>query len=233
MRSAAPSTCKSAPGQGTTFTIKIPLTLAIVSALIVECAEQPLRHSAAGRSSSWCALKSNSEHRIEHINRHAGPAPAQQAAAARPSQEAARAGRRHERRGRCRQWLHRRDPGRQPDLRHRRRRRLPYRGDRRQADVARKLRHITMFSGNTILGDGSVIMIIDPNGIVRRSAPAAPPRRTRRPRPRPAAADERQADLDAGLPRRRQRAEGRAALARHAPRGDRGRARSSSRTAGS
>jgi two-component system chemotaxis sensor kinase CheA len=29
------------------------------------------------------------------------------------------------------------------------------------------LRDITMFSGNTILGDGSVIMIIDPNGIVQ------------------------------------------------------------------
>ena len=27
------------------------------------------------------------------------------------------------------------------------------------------LRHLTMFSGNTILGDGSVIMILDPNGI--------------------------------------------------------------------
>lgn len=31
--------------------------------------------------------------------------------------------------------------------------------------VAPVLRHITMFSGNTILGDGSVIMILDPNGI--------------------------------------------------------------------
>src|SRR5262249_35696837 len=30
--------------------------------------------------------------------------------------------------------------------------------------LASKLRHISMFSGNTILGDGSVIMIIDPNG---------------------------------------------------------------------
>jgi two-component system chemotaxis sensor kinase CheA len=29
------------------------------------------------------------------------------------------------------------------------------------------LRHIAMFSGNTILGDGSVIMIIDPNGIAQ------------------------------------------------------------------
>jgi two-component system chemotaxis sensor kinase CheA len=31
--------------------------------------------------------------------------------------------------------------------------------------VAPILRHINMFSGNTILGDGSVIMILDPNGI--------------------------------------------------------------------
>ncbi|NJO54290.1 MAG: response regulator [Bacteroidales bacterium] len=31
--------------------------------------------------------------------------------------------------------------------------------------MSSKLRHISMFSGNTILGDGSVIMIIDPNGI--------------------------------------------------------------------
>jgi two-component system, chemotaxis family, sensor kinase CheA len=31
--------------------------------------------------------------------------------------------------------------------------------------MATKLRHIGMFSGNTILGDGSVIMILDPNGI--------------------------------------------------------------------
>ena len=33
--------------------------------------------------------------------------------------------------------------------------------------MSSKLRHIPMFSGNTILGDGSVIMIIDPNGIAR------------------------------------------------------------------
>ena len=31
--------------------------------------------------------------------------------------------------------------------------------------MSTKLRHIGMFSGNTILGDGAVIMIIDPNGI--------------------------------------------------------------------
>jgi len=39
--------------------------------------------------------------------------------------------------------------------------------------VAPILRHVTMFSGNTILGDGSVIMILDPNGIARASSVAA------------------------------------------------------------
>ena len=33
--------------------------------------------------------------------------------------------------------------------------------------MSSKLRHIAMFSGNTILGDGAVIMIIDPNGIAQ------------------------------------------------------------------
>ena len=35
------------------------------------------------------------------------------------------------------------------------------------------LRHLSMFSGNTILGDGSVIMIIDPNGIAQAVAHSA------------------------------------------------------------
>ncbi len=41
--------------------------------------------------------------------------------------------------------------------------------------VAPILRHVTMFSGNTILGDGSVIMILDPNGIARASNVGAGP----------------------------------------------------------
>ena len=50
--------------------------------------------------------------------------------------------------------------------------------------MSTKLRHIDMFSGNTILGDGAVIMIIDPNGIAKAlGASAAPltrsPTRTR------------------------------------------------------
>ena len=39
--------------------------------------------------------------------------------------------------------------------------------------MSTKLRHINMFSGNTILGDGSVIMIIDPNGIAQTVGSAA------------------------------------------------------------
>jgi two-component system chemotaxis sensor kinase CheA len=35
------------------------------------------------------------------------------------------------------------------------------------------LRHIGVFSGNTILGDGSVIMILDPNGIARATSVTA------------------------------------------------------------
>ncbi|WP_338663687.1 chemotaxis protein CheW [Pararoseomonas sp. SCSIO 73927] len=39
--------------------------------------------------------------------------------------------------------------------------------------VAPILRHVTMFSGNTILGDGSVIMILDQNGIARATGVGA------------------------------------------------------------
>jgi two-component system chemotaxis sensor kinase CheA len=38
--------------------------------------------------------------------------------------------------------------------------------------VAPILRHISLFSGNTILGDGSVIMILDPNGIAAATGEA-------------------------------------------------------------
>ncbi len=39
--------------------------------------------------------------------------------------------------------------------------------------MSSKLRDIPMFSGNTILGDGAVIMIIDPNGVARSLGSAA------------------------------------------------------------
>ena len=40
--------------------------------------------------------------------------------------------------------------------------------------MSSKLRHITVFSGTTILGDGTVIMIIDPNGIAQALGRVAP-----------------------------------------------------------
>ena len=40
--------------------------------------------------------------------------------------------------------------------------------------MSSKLRHIAVFSGTTILGDGTVIMIIDPNGIAQALGRAAP-----------------------------------------------------------
>src|SRR6202044_2367520 len=39
--------------------------------------------------------------------------------------------------------------------------------------MSSKLRHIPVFSGTTILGDGSVIMIIDPNGVAQALGRAA------------------------------------------------------------
>ena len=84
------------------------------------------------------------------------------------------------------------------------------------------LRDIAMFSGNTILGDGSVIMIVDPNGIaeavgghdrVRRGAPKRNRRRCRRPG--------RQGAFAPGLSRRVGGAEGRAAVAYHPAGGNR------------
>jgi two-component system chemotaxis sensor kinase CheA len=39
--------------------------------------------------------------------------------------------------------------------------------------MSSRLRHIPMFCGNTILGDGSVIMIIDPNGVAQKIGSAA------------------------------------------------------------
>ena len=99
--------------------------------------------------------------------------------------------------------------------------------------MSSKLRHIAMFSGNTILGDGSVILIIDPNGIAQTrrhggaDAPRAESGATRERR------RGRATDVAAGVPRRLAAAEGGAALAGHPARGDRLQARSSSRTAAS
>ena len=171
---------ESAPGQGTTFTIKIPLTLAIVSALIVKAGGErfaipqlsvvelvragPADAARTAMPASGQRTACGKPHREDQ--RHAGAAAARPAAAAGQPARAARP----------------RRAGSAPT------------GDGSNyivvaqvgsstlgiivdqvfdteeivvKPVAPILRHVTMFSGNTILGDGSVIMILDPNGIAR------------------------------------------------------------------
>lgn len=151
---------KTVQGKGTSFIIKIPLTLAIVSALIVECAAERF---AIPQISVLELVRTTakSEHSIEVIN-HAPVL-------------------------RLRDRL-------LPLVSLRTLLRLEKDEAQRDETfivvtqvgtytfgiivdrvfdteeivvkpVSPILRHISMFSGNTILGDGSVIMILDPNGI--------------------------------------------------------------------
>jgi two-component system, chemotaxis family, sensor kinase CheA len=151
------------PGQGSSFVIKIPLTLAIVSALIVESAGD--RFAIPQLSViELVRAQINSEHRIERIK----DTPVLRL------------------RNKLLPLIHLKkllkiDGGVESE---------PENGFIVVTQVgsqtfgivvdsvfhteeivvkpmSTKLRHISMFSGNTILGDGSVIMIIDPNGIAQ------------------------------------------------------------------
>ncbi len=86
--------------------------------------------------------------------------------------------------------------------------------------MSSKLRHIPMFCGNTILGDGSVIMIIDPNGIAQKLVGLVVLAPCRRHDGR-ARSGRRHGRIHAPVPRRLAAAEGGAAVAGHAARGDR------------
>src|SRR5882724_2028332 len=154
---------KSVAGEGSSVTIKIPLTLAIVSALIVEAAGD--RFAIPQLSVvELVRARANSEHRIERIK---------DTAVLRL-------------RNKLLPLMHLKkllkiDDGSSSD---------PENGFIVVTQVgsqtfgivvdgvfhteeivvkpmSTKLRHIDMFSGNTILGDGAVIMIIDPNGIAQ------------------------------------------------------------------
>ncbi|PWB66591.1 MAG: hybrid sensor histidine kinase/response regulator [Bradyrhizobiaceae bacterium] len=154
---------KSVMGEGSSFTIKIPLTLAIVSALIVEAAGD--RFAIPQLSViELVRAQTNSEHRIERIK----DTPVLRL------------------RNKLLPLIHLKkllkiDDGGESE---------PENGFIVVTQVgsqtfgivvdgvfhteeivvkpmSTKLRHINMFSGNTILGDGSVIMIIDPNGIAQ------------------------------------------------------------------
>ena len=152
---------KSVPGQGTVFTIKIPLTLAIVSALIVEAAGERFAMPQVAVM-ELVRVRPDSEHRIERIK----DTPVLRL------------------RNKLlpliflRKFLRLGDPTAQEteqgfvvvtqigaesfgivvD-------RVFHTEEIVVKPLASKLRHIPAFSGNTILGDGAVIMILDPNGI--------------------------------------------------------------------
>jgi two-component system, chemotaxis family, sensor kinase CheA len=160
---------KTVQGRGTTFVIKIPLTLAIVSALIVECATERFAIPQISVV-ELVRVTANSEHQIENLN----AAPVLRL------------------RDRLLPLVNLSDLLRLGDENR-------VQGEEtfivvsqvgtytfgiivdRVFDteeivvkpVAPILRHISMFSGNTILGDGSVIMILDPNGIASATGEVA------------------------------------------------------------
>jgi two-component system chemotaxis sensor kinase CheA len=153
---------KSVLGEGSSFTIKIPLTLAIVSALIVEAAGD--RFAIPQLSViELVRAQTNSEHRIErikdtpvlrlrnkllplvHLKRLLGI----DEGSSEPEDG----------------FIVVTQVGNQTFG-------IVVDGVFHTEEIvvkpmSTKLRHISMFSGNTILGDGSVIMIIDPNGVAR------------------------------------------------------------------
>ncbi len=154
---------KSVAGEGSSVTIKIPLTLAIVSALIVEAAGDRFAIPQLAVV-ELVRARANSEHRIERIKE----TPVLRL------------------RNKLLPLMHLKkllkiDDGSSAD---------PENGFIVVTQVGNqtfgivvdgvfhteeivvkpmstKLRHINMFSGNTILGDGAVIMIVDPNGIAQ------------------------------------------------------------------
>lgn len=154
---------KSVEGKGSTFTIKIPLTLAIVSALIVESATERFAIPQINVLELVRAGGKNSGNSIERINNAPVlrlrnrllplvtlhellrlPVPANAAQSTEATIAVLQVGNQ--------------TVGVIVD-------RVFDTEEIVVKPVAPILRHIEMFSGNTILGDGSVIMILDPNGI--------------------------------------------------------------------
>ena len=154
---------KSVIGEGSSFTIKIPLTLAIVSALIVEAAGD--RYAIPQLSViELVRAQSNSDHRIERIKDtpvlrlrnkllpliHLKKLLAVDAGSSTEPENG---------------FIVVTQVGNQTFG-------IVVDGVFHTEEIvvkpmSTKLRHISMFSGNTILGDGAVIMIIDPNGIAQ------------------------------------------------------------------
>ncbi len=129
---------KSVAGEGSSVTIKIPLTLAIVSALIVEAAGD--RFAIPQLSVvELVRARANSEHRIERIKDTAVLRLRNKLLPLMHLKKLSEDRRRFF--SRPRERLHRGDAGRQPDFWHRGRRRVPHRRNRGQADVDKTAAH--------------------------------------------------------------------------------------------
>ncbi|AMJ63633.1 chemotaxis protein CheA [Bosea sp. PAMC 26642] len=158
----------STAGLGTSITIKIPLTLAIVSALIVEAGGQ--RYAIPQIVvRELVRVKSGADQRIEQINGASvlrlrdqllpiislaglmgAPAPAMDDGFIVVTQ------------------IGERQFGILVDG-------VFHTEEIVVKPMSTKLRHIPIFSGNTILGDGAVVLIVDPNGIAQLVGAAASP----------------------------------------------------------
>jgi two-component system chemotaxis sensor kinase CheA len=150
---------KSVPGRSTTFRIKIPLTLAIVPALIVDVAGERFAIPQIAVI-ELVRVGGDAEHRIEQIKNASVLRLREQLFPVAPLHSLLRLSGGEEQAERfvvmmqvggrrfgvvVDQVLHTEEIVVKP--------------------VSELLRGIATFSGNTILGDGSVIMILDPNGL--------------------------------------------------------------------
>jgi two-component system chemotaxis sensor kinase CheA len=157
---------KSMPGVGTTFTIKIPLTLAIVSALIVEAGGE--RFAIPQLSVLELVRASSSEHRIERIKDTPVLRLRNKLLPLIQLKEVLRIGDGESGKG----FVVVTQVGNQTFG-------VVVDGVFHTEEIvikpmSSKLRHISAFSGTTILGDGTVIMIVDPNGIAQALGRVAP-----------------------------------------------------------
>jgi two-component system chemotaxis sensor kinase CheA len=210
---------KSVAGEGSSVTIKIPLTLAIVSALIVEAAGDRF---AIPQLSVVELVRAPRQLRTPHRAHqgHRRACAAQQAVAADAPEEAFEDRRRLVRPIPRTAFIVVTQVGSQTFG-------IVVDGVFHTEEIvvkpmSTKLRHIDMFSGNTILGDGAVIMIIDPNGIAKALGASGASAHEMAGRGLCGACDRRRtAHLAAGVPRRIEPAQGGAARPRHPAGGDR------------
>ena len=157
---------KSEPGAGTIFTIKIPLTLAIVSALIVEASGERFAIPQLAVL-ELVSAGNNGEHRIESIKDALVLRLRNKLLPLLPLKKVLQLGEYDGTNG----FVVVMQVGNQVFG-------LVVDGVFHTEEIvikplSSKLRNIAVFSGTTILGDGSVIMILDPNGVAQALGRAA------------------------------------------------------------